>query len=48
MQSSLSDNGPNLDEYKEAASKVVTKVGAKASELKTQAMDWFSQFTANQ
>ena len=48
MQSRISDNGPSLDEYKEAASKVVSKVGEKASELKNQAVDWFSQFTLNQ
>ena len=36
--------GPNLDEYREAASRVATVVGEKASVLKGQAMDWFSQF----
>ena len=38
----------NLDEYKEAASKVVNRVGEKASELKNQAVDWFSTFTSQQ
>lgn len=38
-------NSANLDEYKEAATRVATVVGAKASALKTAAGDWFSQFT---
>jgi len=35
----------SYDEYKEAASKVAERVGAKASEVKAAAMDWFTQFT---
>jgi len=34
----------SYDEYKEAASKVAERVGAKASEMKAATMDWFSQF----
>ena len=48
MEGRSSDNGPSLDEYKDAATKVVSKVGEKASELKNSAVDWFSQFTAPQ
>lgn len=42
-----SSNG-SYDEYKEAATKVAERVGAKASEMKAATMDWFSQFTAPQ
>lgn len=42
----MGDNGPGLEEYKEAATKVISRVGEKASELKSSAMDWFNQFTA--
>ena len=34
-----------MDEYKDAANRVATVVGAKASALKAAAGDWFSQFT---
>jgi hypothetical protein len=35
----------NLDEYKDAANRVATVVGAKASAMKSAATDWFTQFT---
>jgi len=36
------EKGPNLDEYREAASRVATVVGEKASAAKAMAADWFS------
>jgi hypothetical protein len=35
-------SGGSYDEYKEAATRVAEKVGAKASELKAATLDWFS------
>ena len=48
LTTQLSENSQSLAEYKEAASKVVNRVGEKASELKSQAADWFSTFTSPQ
>lgn len=41
-----SNGSGSYDEYKEAASKVAERIGEQASEVKAKAMDWFSQFTA--
>jgi hypothetical protein len=35
----------SYDHVKEMAKQVAGRVGEKASELKSQAMDWFSQVT---
>lgn len=40
-----SSNG-SYDEYKEAAIKVADRLGEQASVMKASAMDWFSQFSA--
>lgn len=36
------ENSANLEEYKEAATKAVSRVGERASQLKASAADWFS------
>lgn len=38
----FANEGPGLEEYKEAAAKVASRVGEKASKMKEQAADWFS------
>jgi len=45
---SQSDRSERYEEYKAKAAHVAGRVGEKASELKSAAADWFSQFTTKE
>ena len=43
-RNSLGSSG-SYDEYKAMANQVAGRMGEKATDIKTQAMDWFANFT---